>query len=126
MALTEAGVTFLAQAAVGQGTVFNNANARLGVGNGSNAFAVTQTDLLGSSKFRKGMDVGYPVLDAPVITFKSTFAQSEANFEWNEWGIFNAATGGVMLNRVVENNGTKQDNQTWVLEVAVTFAVESQ
>ena len=123
MALTTAGIKFLSQAAIGQGTVFNNANARLGVGNGTTAFAIGQTDLQGASKLRKAMDAGYPTVTAPKVTFKSTFAQSEANFAWNEWGIFNAATGGVMLNRVVESNGTKQSNQTWVLEVEITFAI---
>lgn len=122
MAITEAGIRFLAQAAMGAATVFNNANARLGVGNGANTFAASQTDLQGASKLRKVMDTDYPVIDGPTITFKSTFDPHEANFDWNEWGIFNAATGGVMLNRVVESNGTKQDNQTWVLEVTITFA----
>ena len=123
MALTTAGVNYISQAVLGQGTPFNAANARLGVGNGSNVFAVSQTDLQGTSKLRKAMDSGYPTVTTPTITFKSTFQPDEANFPWNEWGIFNAATGGVMLNRVVESNGTKQDNQTWVLEVAVTFTV---
>ena len=123
MALTTAGIKFLSQAAIGQGTAFNNANARLGVGNGTTAFAIGQTDLQGANKLRKAMDAGYPKITAPKVTFKSTFAQSEANFAWNEWGIFNAATGGVMLNRVVESNGTKQSNQTWVLEVEITFAI---
>lgn len=125
MALTTAGINFLSQAAIGQGTPFNATNARIGVGNGTTAFAVGQTDLQGASKLRKGMDSGYPTITAPKVTFKSTFAQSEANFAWNEWGIFNAATGGVMLNRVVESNGTKQSNQTWVLEVEITFAIGS-
>lgn len=123
MALTTAGVTFLAQAAIGQGTVFNNANARLGVGNGSTAFSVAQTNLQGTSKHRAPMDTGYPMISSKTVYFKSTFSQEEANFAWNEWGVFNDATGGVMLNRVVENNGTKQSNQTWVLEVAITFDV---
>lgn len=123
MGLTTAGVNFLSQAAIGQGTVFNNTNARLGVGNGSTAFATSQTDLQGASKFRKGMDAGYPTVTPPSVVFRSTFAPSEANFAWTEWGIFNAASGGVMLNRVVESNGTKQSNQTWVLEVTVTFAI---
>lgn len=123
MALTTAGINYLAQAAIGQGTPFNNVNARIGVGNGTAAFAVGQTDLQGASKLRKGMDAGYPTIAAPAITFKSTFAKSEANFAWNEWGVFNAASGGVMLNRVVESNGTKQSNQTWVMEVAITFAI---
>lgn len=123
MGLTTVGVNFLSQAAIGQGTPFSAANARLGVGNGTTTFAVGQTDLQGASKFRKGMDTGYPAITPPKLTFKSTFAQNEANFPWNEWGIFNAASGGVMLNRVVESNGTKQSNQTWVLEVEVTFQI---
>ena len=121
MALTTAGVNYLAQAAIGQGTPFNNSNAYIGVGNGATAFAAGQTDLQGSSKLRKGMDAGYPTVAAPTIVFKSSFAKTEANFAWNEWGIFNAATGGVMLSRFVESNGTKQSNQTWVLEVEITF-----
>lgn len=123
MALTTAGLNNLSQLLIGQGVWFNEANAHIGVGNGNNVFAVSQTDLMGTSKLRKGMDAGYPTVAAPVVTFKSTFAKSEANFAWNEWGVFNAKTGGVMLNRVVESNGTKQANQTWVMEVAITFAI---
>lgn len=125
MALTAAGVNFISQAILGQGTFFNAANARLGVGNGTTVFAASQTDLAGTSKLRKAMDSEYPKVTPPKVTFKSTFSPSEANFTWNEWGIFNAATGGVMLNRVVESNGTKQSNQTWVLEVEITFAIGS-
>lgn len=125
MALTTAGINFLSQAAIGQGNAFNNANARLGVGDGNASFAVGQTDLQGSNKLRKPMDIGYPTISPPNVTFKSTFLPNEANFSWHEWGIFNATTGGVMLNRVVESNGTKQSNQTWVLEVEITFAIGS-
>ena len=124
MALTTAGIKFIAQAAIGQGTPFNSTNARLGVGDGSTAFSVGQTDLQGVNKFRKYMDSGYPQRDAAVLTFKSTFSANEANFAWNEWGVFNAQEGGVMLNRVLESNGTKQNNQTWVLEVEITFSAE--
>lgn len=123
MALTTAGVNFLAQAAIGQGNVFNATNARLGVGDSNAAFVASQVDLQGTNKLRKAMDAGYPTINGSTVTFKSTFAQSEANFAWNEWGVFNAATGGVMLNRVIESNGTKQSNQTWVLEVEITFAI---
>lgn len=125
MALTTAGINFLSQAAIGQGTAFSNANARLGVGDGTTAFATSQTDLQGTNKLRKVMDSGYPTVTPPKVTFKSTFLPSEANFSWHEWAVFNAATGGVMLNRVVESNGTKQSNQTWVLEVEITFAIGS-
>lgn len=123
MAITAAGIRFLTQAAVGQGVPFNASNARIGVGDGSTPFNASQTDLQGANRLRQIMDTDYPIVAPPAITFKSTFTQSEANFPWNEWAIFNAATGGVMLNRVVESNGTKQGNQTWVLEVTVTFTI---
>ena len=121
MALTKAGLDFLVQAAVGQGIVFDAANARLAVGNGRDAFDISQVDLQGTSTFRKGLDEGYPLVDPPKVTFKATFGPEDANFEWNEWGIFNAASEGVMLNRAVESNGTKQLNETWVLEVDIIF-----
>lgn len=123
MALTTAGINHISQAIIGAGMPFNHANAHIGVGNGTAVFTVNQIDLQGSSKVRKGMDGDYPVVAPPVVTFRSTFSPAEANFAWNEWAIFNAATGGVMLNRVVESNGTKQDNQTWTLEIAVTFSI---
>lgn len=123
MALTTAGLQFLVKAAIGQGTFFNAGNARLGVGNGTTAFNAAQTDLQGTSKFRKVMDEGYPVVAANEITFKSTFDTADANFTWSEWGVFNADSGGVMLNRVLENNGTKRDNQTWILEVTLSFSI---
>lgn len=123
MALTAAGVNAIAQAITGQGTFFNSANAYLGVGSGTAAFSSAQTNLMGSNARRKSMDAGYPIVTPPSVTFHATFEPHEANFAWNEWGIFNAETGGVMLNRVVESNGTKQSNQTWILEVSITFAV---
>ena len=123
MALTTAGINVIAQSIIGQSTVFNSANARIGVGDGTTAFNASQTDLQGTDKLRKAMDAGFPTIDGPVVTFKSTFLPAEANFAWNEWGIFNAGSGGTMLNRLVESNGTKQSNQTWVLEVKIAFAI---
>ena len=123
MALTIAGAKELGHVAAGYGVAFDHTHAYIGVGNGTAAFSTGQNDLVGSSKFRKAMDVGYPVVNGNVVTFRATFSQAEANFAWNEWGIFNAESGGVMLNRSVESNGTKQDNQTWVMEVSLTFDV---
>lgn len=123
MALTTAGINHISQTIIGAGTPFNHANAHIGVGDGTAAFTTAQTDLQGSNKVRKGMDGDYPTVAPPVVTFRSTFSPAEANFAWNEWAIFNAATGGVMLNRVVESNGTKQLNQTWTLEIEVTFSI---
>lgn len=123
MSLTNSGIALIAQAVVGSGVVFNNANAHIGVGSSGTAFDASQTDLQGASKIRKGMDVGYPIVNGNKVSFKSTFNPDEANFSWNEWGVFNHATSGTMLNRVAASNGTKQNSQTWVLEVDITFAL---
>lgn len=124
MALTAAGLKYITNAIVGQGTPFNSANAYLGVGNGREAFNPAQTDLQGTS-IRKKVDSGYPIVTAPTLTFKATFEPTEANFSWNEWGLFNAATGGVMLSRTVQSIGTKNSTQTWILEVDITFGTDN-
>lgn len=121
MAITTGALKYLAGLITGTGTIFDATNAKLGVGNGTTAFAVGQTDLAGASKLRKGMDAGYPKVAGSAVTFRATFLPAEANFAWNEWGIFNAATGGVMLNRTVETNGSKLSNQTWIQEVTINF-----
>jgi hypothetical protein len=124
MPLTNAYATFLAQATLGESiTPFNSSNARIGVGDGTTAFNASQTDLQGTNKVRKAMDSGYPTRSGATMTFQATFTGSEANFTWNEWGVFNAATGGVMLNRKVENLGTKASGSTWVIQVQITLTV---
>jgi hypothetical protein len=124
MALTNAGRDFIAGAIIGnEATLFDNTNAYIGVGDSNAAFSAAQTDLQGTNKFRKGMDTTYPQISGNVITFKSTFSGDEANFAWEEWGVFNAASGGTMLNRLVEYNGTKQSGQTWIFEVDITVEI---
>lgn len=123
MGLTTAGRDFIAGAITGhETTLFTNANARIGIGDSSTAFAASQTDLVATTnKLRKGMDATYPTRTNNQLTFKATFGSAEANWTWNEWGIFNAASAGTMLNRKVENLGTKASGSTWVLTVTVTI-----
>lgn len=124
MPATTAFGTFVAQAVIGESvTPFNNANAYIGVGDGTTAFANTQTDLQGTNKFRKKVDTGYPTRAGNVVMFQTTFQGTEANFTWNEWGVFNAASGGTMLNRKVESLGTKASGAIWVLQAQITFNV---
>jgi len=127
MALTNSGRDVLASLLTGASSIhFDNANARIGVGDSTAVFSAAQTDLqAATNKFRKGMDASYPTTAANILTFKSTYGPSEANFAWNEWGVFNAASGGQMLNRVVEYNGTKLSGQTWVFQVALTVSIGS-
>jgi hypothetical protein len=123
MGLTTAGATYAAGAIVGvEPTLFNNANARLGVGDSATAFAAAQTDLqAATNKLRKVMDATFPTRTTNVLTFQSTFTTAEANFAWAEWGVFNTAAAGPMLNRFVQALGTKTAAQSWQLTVTLTF-----
>lgn len=123
MALTDAGRNHMVSATIGEAvTAFNNANSYIGVGDSSTAFAAGQTDLVAATnKFRKAMDATYPTRATNVLTFRSTFATGDALFAWNEWGVFNGASGGTMLNRKVESLGTKTNTQTWQFTVTLTF-----
>lgn len=125
MPLTNAGRDLIASLVVGAGgTAFNNANAYIGVGDSSTAFAATQTDLqAATNKLRKAMDATYPTIAANVQTFRATFATGDANWAWAEWGIFNASTAGTMLLRKVEALGTKTSAQSWQFTTTITWAV---
>lgn len=112
-------------------TFFNNAQAAIGVGDSSTAAAATQTNLqAATNKLRVAMDATYPVhtdgttSGAASIAFRSTFATGQANFAWQEWGIFNSTTDGTgrMLNRKVESLGTKTSASTWTLTLTLTLA----
>jgi hypothetical protein len=110
-------------------SAFSNANAHIGVGDSATAAAATQTDLqAATNKLRKAMDSTYPLhtdgtgSGAHQIVFRSTFGSSDANFTWAEWGIFNAASSGRMLNRKVEALGTKATG-TW--QITLTLSLSS-
>lgn len=116
---------------------YSNANAFISVGDSTTAEATTQTELQAvTNRKRVGMDATYPihadstsVVGAKSITFRSTFATADANYAWQEWGIFNGpgtggppTTGGRMLNRKVESLGTKTSAATWVLTITLSLA----
>lgn len=121
--LLHGGVSNLWQALIGNGTTtvnqastfYNTANAAIGVGDSATAAAATQTALIGTNQLRKGMNAGYPehtpglAVANKTIRFRSTFDTTEANFSWQEAGIFNSVTTGQgrMLNRRVTDMGTK-------------------
>lgn len=105
-------------------TKYTNAAAHLGVGDSSTAHAAAQTDLqAASNKLRKAMDASYPQRSANQLTFRSTFATGDANFAWQEVGLFNAAAAGEMLARYVASLGTKTSAATWVLTYSITLTL---
>lgn len=128
MPLTNAGRNFVAASVINNGppTFFSNANAYIGVGDSSDAFSVTQTDLQASSnKVRVGMDSGFPTIATNVLVFQATFGTSIGNFTWAEWALFNAASAGVMFTRKVESNGTKTSGQIWIFSTQLTIGIGS-
>jgi hypothetical protein len=96
------GALMLDLLAAAGGTAFNNANAYIGIGDSTTAAAVGQTDLqAATNKLRKAMDATFPSRSGQVMTYKSTFATTDANYAWNEIGLFNASSTGTMFSRAV-------------------------
>lgn len=133
------GVSCLWQCLIGNGTAtasqaltyFNNAQAGIGSGDSTTAAAATQTDLQASTnKIRKAMDSTYPqhtdatTSGAASIVYRSTFGTSDANWAWQEWGVFNSTTAatGRMLNRKVESLGTKTSAASWQFSVTLSLS----
>jgi hypothetical protein len=129
--LVYGGASALWDLLIGAGNVteFDNSNAHIGVGDSNTAAAATQTDLQATTnKLRKAMDSTYPqhtdgvVEGSASVVFRSTFGSSDANFQWREWAIFNASSSGRMLNRKVEDLGTKASGSTWTLTVTLSLS----
>jgi hypothetical protein len=114
---------------VGSGTArpYNSTGAYFVVGNSTATHATNQTFTQGAATTMKGMDATYPSRATNVITFRSTFSTGEANFAWNEWGIWNSTSttdaNANMLNRKVEDPslGTKTSAQSWQITADVTI-----
>lgn len=122
--LVTVGIQALEDLLIGAGgTAYNNANARIGVGDSSTAAAIGQTDLqAATNKLRKAMDATFPSRSGTTVSFKSSFTSGEANFAWQEWAIFNSATANTgMLNRKVESLGTKSTG-TWTLQTDISIS----
>lgn len=125
--LVNGGTAIMLDALIGVNpTFYTNALAASGVGDSATAFNLTHTNLQGAvnvtNRIRKAMDATFPSRAANVVTFRSTFATTDANFIWNEWALFNNVTdgSGTMLNRAVVNLGTKTSAASWQLTTTLT------
>ena len=124
MPLTTAGRNYMANAIVANpATLFDTANAHIGVGDSAVGFLDTHTNLQAvTNKLRKVVDSA-PGFGTNVATFVSTFSTSEANWAWQEWGIFNHVSTGTMLCRKVESLGTKTSAQSWQITATITVSI---
>ena len=136
--LVYGGASVLWEALIGNGTTtagqaltfFNSTQSAIGVGDSTTAVAASQTALQGATsavRFRKIATVTHADGTSAAnntVTYVSTFATTDANYAWNEWGLFNSATDGTgrMLNRVVQSLGTKTSAATWQLTVTLSLA----
>jgi len=108
---------------LGAPTKWDNANARLGVGNGTAAEDPSQTGLQGAVKTFKGMDTGYPQRSGQQAEWRATFVSAEGNHAWEEFTVVNAADDtGKNLNRKVTSKGTKASGESWTLSLKITFS----
>lgn len=111
-------------------TYFNQGNVAIGVGNGTTANVQTMNNLQGASRLRKVCPVGYPehvdglALANNTVRYRTTFDTTEANFAWEEAGVFNSATDNVgrMLNRKLQVMGTKTSASSWQITFDITIA----
>jgi len=111
---------------------FDNAHAMLAVDDSTAAETTAQIDIqaVTNRKF-KAMAATYPIhsfsqFDTATksIIYKSSFTLAEANYAWNEFGLFNGPDGGgaLMLNRKVAALGTKPNTEVWDLTLTISMA----
>lgn len=128
--LTTAGIGRLEDLLIGvAGQAYNATNSRIGVGNGSTAAAVGDTDLAAAagSANRQFKLVSGVSRTGTTITWLATFATTQANFAWTEFGIDNGTADGttvvaVLLNRRIISAGTKTSAQTWAATATLSIA----
>lgn len=107
----------------GSETAFNNANARVGVGNGTDAESASQTGLTGGSTAFAAMESGYPTFGSgQKVTFKGSFGDGEAEFAWEEFTVDNGSTPNKNLHRKKTSKGTKGSGETWVLTIELSLS----
>ena len=123
--LLNEGITSLLTLLIGGSeTPFNNANAYIGVGDGTTDASATQTGLIGTNKTYKPMDATYPKVEGQTVIFRSTFGPNDGNHAWREFTVANGLSDSAKnLNRKVESAlRTKASPDTWVIQLKVTIS----
>jgi hypothetical protein len=123
MALTSAGAQLIAQMVNAESvTAYGNTSCYIGVGSGTTAFNSAQTTLVTPLTGGRAL-VTSGTRSGAILTKATSFGTTSAEGSWEEWGWFNASSGGTMLGRKVESLGTKPaGTQTWQFETTVTFS----
>ena len=108
----------------GAETPFNNTNAHICVGDGSDAEDDSQTGPQGSNYTYLPMDDGYPQYGSDKkAVFKATADGDTANHGWKEFLVANgSSTSAKHINRKVNDKGTKPSGETWVITVELSIS----
>lgn len=135
--ITNAGWTRLLNLGTNQGATqaLTATSVRIGVGNAATpAEAYTDTDLAASagSSNRWFQPVsGAGTVGTKTLTFTASFAGSDANFSWNEFGLdvgtptvtAGATVSALLFNhKVAISQGAKANGQVWTTTAQLTFA----
>lgn len=123
--LLNEGITSLLTLLIGGSeTAFNNANAHIGVGDGTTTANATQTGLLGTNKTYMPMDATFPKVEGQTVIFRSTFGPDDGNHAWREFTVANGISDSAKnLNRKVESAlRTKANPDTWVIQLQITIS----
>jgi len=119
--LLNVGITLMWNLIIGDSAAhFDNLNAKIGVGSDATAADATQTDLQDINAEWASMDAGYPSVSGQTVTFSGTFADTEAEFHWQECAVRNVTP--TLMNRVVSDKGTKVSGEEWVARLAITLS----
>lgn len=104
-------------------TLWDATNACILVGDQSAPATPEQTQLeaqrMGTNWEVMPMDAGYPKREGQTMLFRASFMSGIACWDWLEWGVGN---GEVVLNRKVDNMGSKPEFDLWILEVGITWS----
>lgn len=105
-------------------TLWDNGNARIGVGDNNTAADNTQGGLQApTNKAWLTMQGGYPSRSSQTITWQAQANNTTANFGWQEFTVVNANNDtGNNINRVANNQGTKVAGQVWTVAIQLTIS----
>ena len=108
-------------------TAYGGTNACMFVGSGSGIHDASDNHLKGNG-IGATMEATYPSRSVNVLSYRSLFSTSVANFAWMEWGVKNATTTATstaanvaMLQRMVEDLGLKANTQQWQFTATLTL-----
>jgi len=116
--------------------VWDQTHCGLAVGDSATADAATQSDLqAASNKWYEDNDASFPALSGTqILQVKASYATGDANFAWNEWGVFAVVVGTTAITPAATLNanwrminrkapaalGTKVSG-VWTLTIDLTF-----